>query len=99
MEKDKTDDANLAKEQCYGSLPDKAIKEQQWQKIIDPNGKQTYYVTRAWMAGFYQRGQMELIRPYFKQFLEVLPKLAETRDRDYVNDFVTYMTPFYEIDQ
>ena len=82
---------------CNSCLPDPEVKAQVWKEITDPNSVESIYDRRAKMAGFYSYGQLDIIRPYFDKFYDVLPQIYEKQSFKYVENFEAYLLPRLEI--
>merc|ERR1719469_1773981 len=65
-------DPNFSKEMKLSGLPDAESKEAAWLAITDVNSKESIAEREAKMSGFFSWNQLELNRPYFDKFYEVL---------------------------
>jgi len=69
---DKSDPAEKTRIKCMSGLPDAESKEAAWLAITDVNSKESIAEREAKMSGFFSWNQLELNRPYFDKFYEVL---------------------------
>jgi hypothetical protein len=60
---------------CLSGLPDADTKSETWKAITDINSSESLKERCAKMAGFKSWDQLELIRPYFDEFYDVLKHL------------------------
>jgi len=42
-----------------------------------------------------RRQQLDLIKPYFKKYYEMLPEIIKTRDREFAEIFMNNMNPAF----
>ena len=84
---DKSDIAENTKETCLALLPTAENKAQVWAQLIDTNSTDSIYKRGAKIGGFYSWKQLDLIRPYFDKFYEVLPLVYEKSTFKYVETF------------
>lgn len=95
---DKSDTADRIKAECIASLPDAAGKAKIWAEITDPNNKDSAYIRRAKMSGFYGNDQLDIIQPYFDKFYETLPVAFKTMQyRNFEAFFHSMLPKHYEI--
>ena len=94
---DKSDIAQNTRDTCFALLPTAESKAQIWQQITDVNSTESIYKRAAKMGGFYSYKQIELTRPYFDQFYEVLPLIYEKQAFKYVESFFHSLLPRMEI--
>ena len=50
------------------------------------------------MGGFFAASQLDLVRPYFDMFYEVLPEIETKHGYKYLETFCGYMVPTLEIE-
>jgi hypothetical protein len=93
---DKSDIAENTKETCFAFIPTAENKAKVWEQITDPNSTESIYKRKAKMSGFYSWKQLDLIRPYFDKYYEVLPLIFEKNPFNYVEAF-TILLPRMEI--
>lgn len=74
---DKSDVADHLRLTCEALGPDPKVKEKVWNELIDPNSKMSVYDKYAYMEGFYNFNQIDIIRPYFDKFYDVLPIMSD----------------------
>jgi len=98
MGDEKSDLAENARLTCMACLPDAEGKAETWAAITDPNSGDSMKESIAKMSGFYSRKQMDLVRPYFDMFYQVLPVLQKATGQKYMNAFVGSLLPTFEID-
>lgn len=94
---DKSDISQNLRFYCQATSADPKTKEQVWKDLVDPKTKLSFYERRAQMQGFYCQGQIDLLRPYFDKFYEVLPTFSEEHGMAYVKSFMKSMLPRMEI--
>jgi len=92
---DKSDIASNLRLQCDASQAEN--KEKVWGQLIDPKSTYSLSQKRALLAGFYSFNQLDLIRPYFDKFYEILPSLQQDHSQKYTEDFIFYLLPIFEI--
>ena len=97
LDRDKSEKGKLFELTCYALLPDKARKEEVWEKALDRQGKLSFYEHKALMEGFWSPKQDDLLKDYFDKFLEVVPEIANRGDKDFVKNFMSGMCPTYGV--
>lgn len=65
--------------------------------MIDANTTESIYKRAAKMGGFYSWKQIDLVRPYFDKFYEVLPLIYEKHAFKYIENFYHSLLPRMEI--
>ena len=88
---DKSDIAENTKETCIALIPTAENKAHVWEQLTDTNSTESIYKRGAKMGGFYSWKQLDLIRPYFDKFYEVLPHIYEKSTFKYVENFYTLL--------
>lgn len=73
---DKSDKATNLRERCRARLPDPAIKEETWKRIVAEKPEDSLVTRNSLMAGMYHRSQKEILRPYFDKFFECIESVA-----------------------
>ena len=94
---DKSDLAQNARETCLALIPTAESKAALWASITDVNSTDSNYKRGAKMSGFYSYKQLDLVRPYFAKFYEVLPLIYEKQAFKVVENFFHYLLPRMEI--
>jgi len=80
LRRDPTDMGRRKAASVRAAMPTAAAKAQTWTTLTErPPPLATM---RALVAGFWQRGQLELLRPYAERYLEVLPGAWSQRDAE-----------------
>jgi len=95
------DESDLARNTtltCEASIPDAANKAAVWKEITDPQSTLSAKQRQAQMAGFYALDQLDLCRPYFAKYYEVLPQMEAEHGYKYLSFFASAMLPTDEID-
>lgn len=95
---DKSDLAKNTRLVCAAAVPEAANKEKVWNDLLDPQSSLSSKQRQAMMSGFYSWDQIDLIRPYFSRFYEILPQLALDHGNLYVERFFFAMLPRLEIE-
>jgi len=95
---DKSDLAFNTKLACMALLPDEEGKAATWAALIDPNSTDSLKESTAKMSGFLSRNQIDILRPYFSEFYRVLPTIQKTKSLKFLENFMSYMLPTYEIE-
>jgi hypothetical protein len=94
LKDDNSDAAKICAQSCDMILPEAALKEDLWKKITDPDSKEPQKDLLLKMGCFMQkRQQLSLIEPYFAKYYEILPKVAETRNREFTEIFMAHLSP------
>ena len=94
---DKSDIAQNTRETCNALIPTAESKEAVWLAITDVNSTDSIYKRSAKMGGFYSWKQLDLIRPYFARYFEVLPILYEKQAFKFIEAFFHSLLPRMEI--
>lgn len=82
-----SDKSMRAKFECRASLPDIKIKEELWNMFINNPAKESLYNLKAYMSGFCQINQIELIKQILtEKYLEDIYKISN-QDFFYINAF------------
>lgn len=93
---DQSDNAKKVSQICDNSLPDAALKEKLWNEITDFDSKDTLIQTQIKIAAFFQRQQqLELIKPYFQKFYDIILDVVEKRDREFSEVFMNRLCPAF----
>ncbi len=90
------DDSDIAvrtKAACMAGLPDPENKAKVWAELTDPTSTLSLYVRTAKMSGFYSPDQLDLIKPYFQKYFEILPTLSQQTTFKYISTFFHQMLP------
>lgn len=96
FESDDSDAGRKVAKICEYSLPEAALKEKLWNEMTDLNSGDSLSEATLKMAGFFQRrSQLELITPYFEKFYAVVNKIVENRDREFAQNFCSYLSPSF----
>lgn len=83
-----------AKYYCYAIRPEKAIKEELWNKFVNLPKSESLYNMESLMAGFSPISQMDLTQEYTKHsFFLAVSKVAKENDFFYVRSFVECCGP------
>ena len=81
---------------CDYNKPDESLKEQLWEDMINESSRDTLMETKNKVQGFFQRShQLEMIKPYFSKFYEVLPGIVDKRDREFAEIFMNNLSPAF----
>ena len=83
----KGDESDLAKNTiltCEASIPDAANKAAVWKEITDPQSTLSAKQREAKMSGFFVQDQLDLCRPYFNKYYEVLPLIESEHGYKYL---------------
>ena len=78
-------------------IPTEEKKSKAWGSITDQNSQDSLFLKTAKMEGFYSYKQMDLIRPYFEEFLKAIKPLYYTFQFQFVESFVDNLLPLLEI--
>lgn len=70
---DNSDITVNVKLQYNAALNNADTKEKVWKLLIDPKSSYSLLAKRNIIDGFYSINQLDLIRPYFDRFYDVLP--------------------------
>ena len=77
-------------------LPDAALKEDLWKQINDADTKETLKDITQKIGCFFQRKQqLSLLEPYFDKYYEALPRVIESRNREFSEIFMNHMSPAF----
>ena len=89
-----SDRSVLAKFYCYAIRPEKAVKEELWNRFVNEPKSDSLYNMESMMAGFAPISQMDLTLEYTKhRFFEVVSKVAKENDFFFVRSFVECLGP------
>lgn len=94
---DISDQGEQLRASCYASTPDPEVKAKVWDDITNPECKDSLYIKRSKMGGFYASDQMEIIEPYFDKFYDVLTELHEKYTYKEFDTFFHNMLPRMKI--
>ena len=94
---DKSDIAKRVRLTCDAGLPEAENKAKVWKELTDLSSTESIYDRSAKMTGFYSWRQLDLIRPYFDKFYEVLPLIYEKQAFKYLESFESHLLPRMEI--
>jgi len=95
---DKSDLAKNTRLTCAASIADAESKEKVWNGLLDPKSALSSKERQAQMAGFYSWDQLDLCRPYFNKFYEILLQLESEHGYKYMEAFFYQMLPRMEIE-
>jgi len=92
-----SDRAVITKYHCYAARPEKAIKEEIWNKFVNLSKADSLVNMEAFMEGFAPITQSTLTQEYCKiRFFQVVNKIANENDFLYLKSFVRNLGPrFY----
>ena len=89
-----SDDSELARFRCRASLPDKAIKEELFNKYVNESTKESLYKMISSMSGFVQMNQIDLIEDFLLvKFFEVCLDVSNKNDHFYTESFIECLSP------
>lgn len=93
---DQSDNAKTVEQICDNSLPEPALKEKLWNEITDFESKDTLIQTQTKIAAFFKKQQqLELIKPYFQKFYDIILDIVEKKDREFSEVFMNRMSPSF----
>jgi aminopeptidase N len=95
---DKSDLAQNCKLTCEAYIPTAENKAAVWKEITDPNSTLSAKQRQAQMGGFFSASQLDLVRPYFDKYYEVLPDIESQHGYKYLQFFSNFMVPTLEIE-
>ena len=97
--RDKNSDRSiLARNRCRASLPDKSIKDEIWNKIVNQPDSDSLYNMKALMSGLVNIDQLDLVEDLIKnRFFEDAKKVAK-QEHFYVDAYVNNCYPIYYVD-
>lgn len=95
---DKSDLARNTRLTCAASIADADNKEKVWNGLLDPKSTLSSKERQAQMAGFYSRDQLDVCRPYFNKFYDILLQLESEHGYKYMEAFFYSMLPRMEIE-
>jgi hypothetical protein len=96
MEGDESDKGKKAKKQAEFSLADPVLKAQLWTDVTNLESEDSLELSSIKMAGFMTKKlSLDIIKPYFQKYYEVLPTIAANRDREYTTAFMNTLSPAF----
>jgi aminopeptidase N len=99
IERDKHSDRSIrAKCKCRSILPDKKIKEEVWNKIINEPSSESLYNMRSYMAGFAPIEQLDLVKDFLVDKFFEDAKTVGKQEHFYVDAFVGSCAPIFFVD-
>jgi aminopeptidase N len=99
IEKDKNSDLSTrAKCKCKASLPDKQVKQEIWNKLVNEPSSDSLYNMKSYMAGFASVEQLELIEDYLKNKFFEDAKTVGKQEHFYVDAWVNACAPIFYVD-
>lgn len=78
-------------------IPTAESKAKIWEEVTDVNSTESIYKRAAKMGGFYSYKQLDIVRPYFDKFFDVLPQVYEKQAFKYVENFFHSLLPRMDI--
>jgi aminopeptidase N len=101
MERDKNSErAILAKYACYASQPDKAIKEELWNKFVKQSTSESLYNMQSLLDNFASKDQLDLVQEYLTgKFFDDLYNVGKDNDFFYVKSFIENLTPKFYVNE
>ena len=94
---DKSDQADLCRHTCMAALPEAEVKAKVWAELTYPNNEDSVYVRSAKMQGLFSWSQIDLVRPYFDKFYDVLPLVHEKMTYKKFDSFFHSLLPRMEV--
>jgi aminopeptidase N len=92
--RDKNSDRSiLARNRCKASLPDKAVKEEIWNKIVNEPSSESLYNMKALMSGLVNIDQLDLVEDLVKTRFFEDAKIVAKQEHFYVSAFVDNCAP------
>jgi len=95
---DKSDIAQNTRDTCLACKACPDSKAKIWADITDMNSTESVYTRQAKMQGFYVNYQIELLRPYFDKFYDVIGEMHSKCTFKYMDNFFYAMLPRMEVD-
>lgn len=96
LKDDTTDEGQIVAKACEMLLPDAKLKEELWKQFNDADTKETLKdITLKIQCFFTRKQQLSLLEPYFDKYYDALPKVVETRNREFAEIFMNTMSPAF----
>ena len=94
IELTKCDRSNRLRLECNSALPDSKNKLKIWEILTDPiSNNLSNYDYCAIVDGFFKRTQKYMMNEYVDRFIEILPKIADFEEKEYMTAFLEGVWP------
>lgn len=82
---------------CHAAIADAQNKEKVWKDITDPKSTFSSEQKGALMEGFWVQDQLELVRPFFDRYFEIIPEIESQHGFKYLGMFCLDFYPTVEV--
>ena len=96
-ERDPSDRGQRAVARAATAAPDADGKARAWRQFIRDRDASLHMVSAA-MDGFLWAHQADLLEPYVERFLDEVPGIFQSRDKDFANRYFGALFPYYRPD-
>jgi len=91
--RDKSDIGIRAALRASTSVPKIEVKNEAWERFLNPNTKQSVHQSAAEMSGFRWAHQESLLVPFTEKFFSSLRSVFKSRDKEFSNSFFYSLFP------